>query len=129
MIDKIKNLNAKMSQIKLSFKKLYIIALFVFIISLIPLLAISFFNFPSADDFTYTANVHNALITDGLIGLISAVLENVKEYYFSWQGTFSAIALMSLQPSVFSVSFYFITTFILLGFLIWGTFSLCKTIC
>lgn len=129
MIDKIKNLNAKMRQIKFSSKKLYIIALFVFIISLIPLLAISFFNFPSADDFTYTANVHNALITDGLIGLISVVLENVKEYYFSWQGTFSAIALMSLQPSVFSVSLYFITTFILLGFLIWGTFSLCKTIC
>lgn len=129
MIDKIKSLNTKMNQIKLSPKKLYIIALVVFIISLIPLLVISFFNFPSADDFGYADSIHNALINHDLLGVVMAVLENVKEFYFTWQGTFSAIAIMSLQPGIVSPSFYFITTFILLGFLIWGTFHLCKTVC
>ena len=129
MVKKMTDFWLKLKQVKLSAKKLYIIALLVFIISLIPMLIISFFNFPSADDFSYTVDIHKAWVNDGIIGYILAVFDNVKDFYFTWQGTFSAITLMSLQPGVFDTGLYFITTFILLGILIWGTFNLCKTIC
>lgn len=118
-----------MTQKKISAKILFRIALCLFIVSLLPLLVISFYNFPSADDFSFTIDIYKSLNSNGLAGLIVALFNNIKHFYFNWQGTFTAIAIMSLQPSLFDVNLYFITTFVLLGFFIWGTFSLCKTIC
>lgn len=114
---------------RISAKTLYQIALCVFILSLLPLLVMAFYNFPSADDYSFTAGIYKALNNDGVIGLIKAIFDNVHHFYFNWQGTFTAITIMSLQPSLFGVDWYFLTTFVLLGFFIWGTFCLCKTIC
>lgn len=125
MVDKIK----KLFNTKISSKNLYRIALCAFIVSLIPLVVIAFYNFPSADDYSFTIDIYKALNSDGLLGFIKAIFDNVKHFYFNWQGTFTAITIMSMQPSLFGVEWYFLTTFILLGFFIWGTFYLCKVIC
>ncbi len=125
MSEKLKNL----FNTKISSKTLYKIALVLFIITLIPMLVISFYNFPSADDYGYAVNIHNAWMNGDILGMIGAVFNTVLYFYFNWQGTFTAISIMSLQPSIFGVEFYFISTFVLLGFFIWGTFTLCKTVC
>lgn len=114
---------------KISVKNVYIFALVLFFLSLVPLVVISFYNFPVGDDFDYAIRTHNGLINGGFIGLLAGIFETIKFFYFNWQGTFSAIMIMSLQPAIFNVNLYFLSTIILLGTFILGTFSLCKTIC
>ena len=92
------------------------IAVAIYIISLLPILALSFYAHPSADDFNYGVKTHFAVISgQGLGGVLQAAWETVCENYMGWQGTFSAIFFFSLQPGVFSESAYFFTTFIMLG--------------
>ena len=56
---------------------------------------------------------------DGSIAdMVSAVVRNVKNSYFSFQGTWSSIALFSVEPSVWGERFYTVTTWIALSCLI-----------
>lgn len=91
-------------------------AVVIYLISLLPILALSFYCHPSADDFNYGVKTHLAVMSgQGICGIIQAALETVCENYISWQGTFSAIFFFSLQPGVFSESAYFLTPFVMIG--------------
>ena len=98
-------------------------------LSLLPLLIISFYNHPTGDDIFYGLEAHMAFKQSNSI---FSVLKEAWEYtlfdYNRWQGTFIAIFLMRIQPSIFSDKAYFITTFITLGGLMFGTTYLCKQI-
>ncbi len=84
------------------------------IILLIPIIGASFYTNPSADDYTYGLRTMNALSNGGIIELIKEIGNTVKDNYFSWQGTFSAIVLFSLNPSIWGTQIYFLTTIIIL---------------
>ena len=91
------------------------IAVAIYIISLLPILALSFYAHPSADDFTYGVKTHLAVVSgQGLSGVLKAAWETVCENYTGWQGTFSAIFFFALQPGIFSESTYCLTTFIMI---------------
>lgn len=98
----------------------------VFAISLLPILAASFYAHPAHDDYGYSANVHHVLESGaaGVGGVLSAAFDTVKEYYFYWQGSFAAMFLMTLQPAVFGEQWYFLTTFVMLFSLCFGTLFL-----
>ena len=67
-------------------------AVVIYLISLLPILTLSFYCHPSADDFNYGVKTHLAVMRgQGICGIIQAALETVCENYTSWQGTFSAI--------------------------------------
>ena len=97
-----------------------------FFISIIPILYAGFFCHPVADDYSFSYMVHDAVLNGSSI--FKAVIDTVIHIYTSWQGTFAAIAIFSLQPGAFSPSCYYLTTFIMLGFLIGSTFFLFYTI-
>lgn len=83
------------------------IALVLLVAALIPLFAICPFDHSYADDWHYGVDAHLALAAGG--GLWEALVAAAKEAYdtfFSWQGTYSAIFLMALQPGVFSEAAY-----------------------
>lgn len=91
-------------------------AVVIYLISLLPILTLSFYCHPSANDFNYGVKTHLAVMSvQGICGIIQAALETVCENYTSWQGTFSAIFFFSLQPGVFSESAYFLTPFVMIG--------------
>ena len=91
-------------------------AVVIYLISLLPILTLSFYCHPSADDFNYGVKTHLAVMSgQGICGIIQAALETVCENYTSWQGTFSAIFFFSLQPGVFAESAYFLTPFVMIG--------------
>ena len=107
---------------------LAILTVVVLAISLIPILYVSFYSHPLYDDFGFSEYVHDAIINDGgFFKIIAAAFSQVKESYFSWQGTFSAIFLFSLQPGVFSDDLYFLTTFIMVFILIVSYFFFIDT--
>ena len=60
---------------------------------------------------------------------ILTAFSQVKKTYLDWQGTFSAVFLFALQPGVFGEQYYFITTFLLLGTFVIGTFYFLFVIC
>ena len=101
------------------------LAVLLYLISLIPIFLFSSYCHPVADDFTYGLLVHRAVVSGGGIPeILSAAAETVRDYYFTWQGTFSAIFLFALQPGAFSESAYFLTPFIMIGCLSLSTFIL-----
>ena len=94
--------------------------------SLIPILSIAKYNVPSADDFSFSCETHKAVMENqSFFGLCAAALNKVQDVYISWQGTFSAVFMMSLQPSIWGFQYYSLTTPIMLISLMGGIFFLC----
>lgn len=103
----------------LTIKLFSYIVLFIFILSLIPLIAISFYNHPCADDYTYgisTAEIWRK--TGALSETVKAGIDKTAQVYDSWQGSFAGVFLMTMQPAIFGESFYVISSlFILASFI------------
>ncbi len=95
-----------------------------FIISLIPILIIAKYNHSCADDFSFGIGVHRAWAqTHSLLEVLKAIGNTVHVIGQTWQGTYSAIALFTIQPAVWGEQYYFLTTYIIIAFLFWGIFS------
>lgn len=111
---------------RLSYTSILIMLIFVLILSLVPLLAEARYNVPSADDYSYGVRAHKAYTESGsLIAAVRAAIEEARGAYYSWQGSFSAIFMMALQPAVFGEQYYSLGTWLLLGTLVAGCFALC----
>ena len=110
-------------------KLLQILVIIAFVVSLVPVLWISFYSHPLFDDYSYSIGVHKAIM-DGasLVGVVGAALSEVANTYITWQGTYSAIFLFALQPGVYSVPIYWLTAFILIGSLVISNIILSKTV-
>lgn len=100
---------------KLSPRTVFYILLFIFALSLIPLYGIGMYAHPSVDDYYYgteTVQVWNS--THSLGAVFSHAYKLMLETYNEWQGNFSAIFLMRLEPGIFGEEYYFIAPFILI---------------
>ncbi len=76
-------------------------------LALIPMLAISRYDHSYADDWHYGVDAHAALEAgEGISGAVAAAVTEAADTYSSWQGTYSAIVLMALQPGVFGEGLY-----------------------
>ncbi len=103
----------------ISTKIITIICWFIVLCAIIPLFMIAPYNYPAADDYSFSINTHQAWEkTHSLIPVLQEACEMVKEKYYHWQGTYSAIFLMALQPSLFGVHAYTWVPFIIITSLI-----------
>lgn len=104
-------------------QKLCLIMSLVFILSLFPLIHIGMYAHSVGDDYSYGLSAHLAWENTGSIpAVIQAALENTRQFYNSWQGTYSSIFLMSLQPAIISERLYPLTCILMLGMLIGSHF-------
>lgn len=98
-------------------------------ISILPLLTIAHYNHPSADDYGYgILTAHSWLDTGSLLETLKAALITVKETYLNWQGSFSGIFVMTLQPSIFGENWYPVGTYVILASYLIGFMLLGKTL-
>ena len=95
-------------------------------LSLIPILMLGRYDWPSADDYSYALRTHEAIV-QGQCPL-TASLKHIAEYYKGWQGTFSAILLMTFTPLTVSPFLYWLTPVVMLASLCLGTFKLADTL-
>ena len=110
----------------LSFRLILILVLAALALSLVPILLTGRYALPAADDFNYSFRARHLVESGaGFPGAVRGAVETVRAFYGTWQGTFSAIFLMALQPSVFGEGWYTLTPVIMLGALLAGTFVLC----
>lgn len=73
-----------------------------FLLSL-PVLALSFYNVPCADDYTFGRRMY-AWVAEhgyGIFGMLRCAFENMIDYYFNWQGRYSESFLASFMPDIF----------------------------
>ncbi len=86
------------------------------LVSVLPLLAISFYSHPHYDDYGFSANVHHAWLDSGnMVTLLKTAAQSAVSVRQNWQGTYLGTILSNVQPGVFSENLYFLTTFILLA--------------
>ena len=74
--------------------------------SLVPLIVASFFNHPSADDFSYSVATHAAAQADGIASVIQAAFDTSMRYMQTWQGLYSSAFVLALNPAIFGEDFY-----------------------
>ena len=114
----------KMSALKkiLSLKWIAVCAVIVYAVSLIPIFAASVYAFPQADDWSYSWRTHLAWAdTHSLPEVLKGAAAAVAEAYMNWQGTFSSIFLMSLQPGIWGERFYAAVPFLMCGLITFAT--------
>ena len=87
----------------------------VFVFSIIPLLLVARYNHGWADDYSYGFLAYSAWKqTHSIWQIILAAAAQVKNSYFNWQGTYSGILFMAIQPGIFGDAYYTVTTYLLL---------------
>ncbi|WP_130838618.1 DUF6056 family protein [Lachnoclostridium sp. Marseille-P6806] len=83
---------------------------------LIPLLRMSFYAHPAADDYSSAVETYGALRSGaGLTGLLAGAFRHMVRTYMQWQGTWFSELVFSLQPGIFGQRWYFLTAFVMLG--------------
>lgn len=101
----------------------------VFILLLLPLLIISRYNHPSADDYNYSIKTFQAWSSDhSLISLIKASGQTVLGMRNHWHGAYAAVFIMSFQPAIFGIGMYFFSFVFLASVFIFANYYLLKTI-
>ena len=92
----------------------------VLIVSIIIVIKLGMYAVPQVDDFRYgSLTKHIWDTTHNFSQVIRKALAVVEQTYFDWQGTYSAIFLMALQPGIFGTEYYSISTpFILFSLLL-----------
>lgn len=101
---------------KITTKNIFYIILICFILSVIPLYIIGMYAHPSVDDYYYgteTVQVWNE--THSFASVVKCSFDEMINTYNIWQGNFSAIFLMRLQPGIFGEQYYFFAPLILLS--------------
>lgn len=102
--------------------KLYVINVgYVLCLALVcaPLLMLAKYNYPSADDWSYGANIYHVLREGGgLREVIGAASLTVRQAYLGWDGRFFAAFMDAFQPG--SWGNYWLTTWMALGMLVFS---------
>ena len=103
------------------------IFLAVLLASLVPLVWLGRYNYPTGDDYYYGTEAHLVWQQTGSIPqAISAACAGVAKSYQIWQGTYSALFLMYLAPNAFSNTAYHLVTFVILLLLCGSIFYLLR---
>lgn len=99
-------------------KEKYILigVIILMILLFVPIIWLAKYMVPSADDYAYGLESHLAYMnSDSVLDAVKSAYNTMLVKWYTWQGTFTSIFLMSLTPSVFSDKIYGITTFFLLA--------------
>ncbi len=99
------------------------IFLFIYIITLIPMLAISLYNWPSSDDFSMALQPHQAWTSSGsILAVLQAAVSKTIYLYNNWIGYYFSAFLTTLSPSIYMESLSALTPWIVILMLTAGTF-------
>ena len=116
----------RVAKLRLPEKTVALLVAAAVVLMLVPMLVVARYNVPCADDYHLGAPTYHAWqATHSLAAVLQAAGEKVAERYMNWQGTYSAMFLMTLQPAVFGNGFYALVPFFTLGALAAGTCFFC----
>lgn len=101
----------------------------LFALSLIPIAMVAPYVRSTGDDLNYSMYVHHVIEGGGsLIEVLRTVCSMVHSTWYSWQGTWSSVALFSLQPGIWGNAWYPLTVPVALLCITVGTWYFLHTI-
>ena len=110
-------------------KRLSIFLTIVYVASLIPLLWIGYYNYPSADDYSIGSNCRQTWVaTHSVFATVWAGIVRAAEDWLDWMGYFTSNFLMAMPPSTFGERAYVLTCWIMIGMLSLSTIYLLRTV-
>ena len=105
-------------QLKLTSRQLSYIMTALYLLCLLPLLAIARYDFPSSDDFSMALETHLTWeATGSFIATIAACAAETIDLYFTWTGYFTSSFLTSISPASFDIHLYWVSVVIVLAVL------------
>ena len=114
-----------MRKIGIPLKLFALLSLLALVLLLIPMLKAAEFDVPSADDYNNGLRTYQVWSSTGSLSkVIKAGWERVYDLYYSWQGTFTAIFLFTLNPMIFGEQYYCIGAWVIIITLTAGNFAL-----
>ena len=114
-----------MKNTKLKTKHVSAVLLTVFILTMLPILLLGFYDYPCADDYSYSSATRQVwLQSHSALQVFKEAAATSASRYQTWQGTFTSIFFMALQPAVWTEKAYFITPFLMTGLLTLSVFYL-----
>ena len=108
-------------------QKLFLWCVIIFaLITILPLLMISLYNHPSADDFAYAVETYTVWKSTRNIFLVikEAVMTSIG-YWNRWQGLYTSAFLLALEPGIFGEQYYRITGFLTIGTILIANLIFC----
>lgn len=103
----------------------FILAVLVLILLLLPMIKAAQYDVPAADDYSYGQTTHRAWVNTGSItAVLKAACSRVRDTWYNWQGSFAAVFMFTLVPSVFGDQCYGIGALMILTVLLIGIFVL-----
>lgn len=110
-------------------KRLSVFLTIVYMASLIPLLWIGYYNYPSADDYSIGSNCRQAWVaTHSVLATVWAGIVRAAEDWLDWMGYFTSNFLMAIPPSTFGERAYVLTCWIMIVMLSLSTMYLLRTV-
>ena len=101
----------------------------VYAASLIPLLWIGYYNYPSADDYSIGSNCRQTWVaTHSVFATVWAGIVRAAEDWLNWMGYFTSNFLMAIPPSTFGERAYVLTCWVMIIMLSLSTLYLLHTI-
>lgn len=88
------------------------------VISLIPLLQIARFNYPSADDYTNGSRCYHIWQSEhSFLKVLIEAFSRMTDEWLTWRGCFTSSFLSALPPNIWGEKMYFLTSYLVLGVL------------
>lgn len=83
---------------------------------LAPVLYIGRYDYHCADDFGFSASTHLAWeSTHSIMDVIHVAGQSVVDRWHTWQGTFTTMFIMAIEPGIFGDTFYHLVPWIMIG--------------
>lgn len=96
-------------------KRLAVLLTIGYGLSLIPLLWIAKYNYPSADDYTNGSRCYHVWrLEHSVSGVLREALSRTMEEWRTWRGCFTSSFLSALPPNIWGEKLYFLTAWIIL---------------
>ncbi len=97
-------------------KKMALLALVLFLVSLIPLLALGSYNVMCIDDYDYGKQVYHTWVsTHSFREAVMTAVRQTGDFYRNWQGTYVSCFLMAMCPMNFCYTSAFIVPYLMIG--------------
>ena len=110
---------------QISMKRMAVYAGILFVLSLIPLVALGRYNVMCIDDYDYGRQIHDTWTATGsLLQSIRTAWQQNMEFYQDWQGTYISCFLMGLCPMNFRYDIAWVVPVIMIGMFAVSTFVL-----
>lgn len=105
-----------------SYKVIAALSIVVQLVTLLPILYCSMFNYATGDDLGYSAELHQVMVRHGTPSQALDVIRTaVVSSWYGYQGTWSSIVLFQLQPGIWGERAYVITAWLALACIFLGT--------